>query len=281
LSASNPTEIVLIVAPKVRSGITLVVFGLIVVVVFLFVVEHKFKSLSPNVFYSGCFKMWAHRGYFLGGTQQNSIGSFQAAFNLGAKAIELDIHYDLSLNDYVVSHDFPYALKDGKLLLLEEVFKNFSTSGFFWLDFKNLRRNLSSDSTNKAINRLVELTKKYNLKEKIIIESPDPIRLLAASRRGFFTSYWIRPYIDRQTLQPWHYFLKVKFFLLYGNFSALSMNHIWYTDDIEKVFKHIPIHLFTVNNQRRLVELMEKDSVKIILTDQKFYSQNTCIEGVH
>ena len=42
------------------------------------------------------------------------------------------------MEQYIVSHDFPYQIYDEKALTLDEVFKEFGNTKYYWLDFKNL-----------------------------------------------------------------------------------------------------------------------------------------------
>lgn len=223
--------------------------------------------------------MWAHRGFFKDGLQQNSIESFVKAFDLGVLGVELDIFYDLKTDEYIVSHDYPYNLKNGHILKLEEVFTKVSKRGYFWLDFKNLAI-LSKHDTQKATVRLRNLLRKYNLAEKSIVESTNPINLSICSKSGLYTSFWITPYIINEQdyfFAFWYNIYRYKLIFLYGNFSAISMDHFLFSKQIEKIFSDIPIHLFTVNDKRRLTELIAKDNVKVVLSDEKEnYLENNC-----
>ena len=40
---------------------------------------------------------------------------------MDAKGVEIDMFYDSELNNYVVSHDYPYNLKNGSVLTLFEL----------------------------------------------------------------------------------------------------------------------------------------------------------------
>ena len=51
---------------------------------FALVVQQKFKQLDKTPFYHESEKIWAHRGYCKNQIE-NSISSFQEAFDLGAE----------------------------------------------------------------------------------------------------------------------------------------------------------------------------------------------------
>ena len=233
-----------------------------------YIVDYKFSRLESKPIYSGPFKVWAHRGYCRN-SQQNSIESFTKAFDLGAVGTELDIFYNLKTENYIVSHDYPYRLKNGRLLTLEEVFSCCSR-GYFWLDFKNLK-NLSIDEAERATYHLHALLEKYNILKKVIIESVDPVNLSIVSKSNLYTSYWIRPDENSNFFKFWSLVYLYKIFYLFGDFSALSMNHLYYSNNVDKIFSNVPIHLFTVNNKERLMDLINKRSVKVILSDEYFY----------
>ena len=73
---------------------------------------------SPAFPFSACQKVWGHRG-LVGSGDENSLRSVGAAFAHGAVGVEIDVLYDAALDDFVVSHDRPYTLYDGKPLHLE------------------------------------------------------------------------------------------------------------------------------------------------------------------
>lgn len=255
------------------SSILVIVFCFILAIV---IVDYNFHRLKPKIFYSDCFKVWAHRGFFKEGLQQNSIESFIKAFNLGAKGTELDIFYDLKTNIYIVSHDYPYNKINGRILKLEEVFRKVGHRGHFWLDFKNLAY-LSKKDAKKAVSRLYDMLGEYNLREKIIVESINPINLAIVSKSNLYTSYWITPRTDVSESLFWFDVYRYKVMCLYGDFSAISMNYNRFNVKIDEIFSNIPIHLFTLNDNKILMKLLNKKNINIILTDEKnYYLENSC-----
>lgn len=280
MSFINPRLIKLLLKRIIKLLSVILVIIVSLSTIAIVIVDYKFNRLNHDIFYSGCFKVWAHRGFFKEGLQQNSIESFLRAFELGAAGTELDIFYDLNTNEYVVSHDYPYHLINGQILKLEDVFKKVGKCGYFWLDFKNLAI-LSKQDTQKAVFTLHNLLKKYNLTDKIIVESTNPINLKIVSKLNIYTSYWIMPEI--YSYDNFFYFqfdiFRYKLFYLYGNFSALSMDYNLFNKKLEGIFANIPIHLFTINDSKKLMNYFVKKNVKIILSDEKKnYSENNCIK---
>lgn len=241
----------------------------------IFIIDHQFNHSSSAVLDSGCFKVWAHRGYFNGYTQ-NSIASFTKAFDLGAKGTELDIFYDLITDDYIVSHDYPYNLKNGRILRLEEVFRTVGERGYFWLDFKNLRF-LSRDNTEKAVARLHRLLAQFRLNEKVIVESSDPGNLSIVSKSGLYTSYWITPK-EKHPVAFWGQVYKYKIAYILGRFSAISMSYKLYGEKTGRVFSRVPVLLFTVNDKEILTALIKEENVRIVLTDKNHYLLESCVK---
>ena len=232
------------------------------------------KASSTPFFYDECEKVWGHRGYFKN-QEQNSLNSYREAFDLGAKGTELDIYYDIEMNDFVVSHDFPYNLKEGKLLMLEEVFNAFGNVNYYWLDFKNLK-NMSEKDVRSSILRMTSLTDKYKIKDKIIIESTNVNNLFHLTKAGFNTSYFINFNTGRWYYWIYLYELKIKYIL--GYFSAISMDYRIYTLKLKKSFPGLPVLLFTINEESIVKKYVMDDSVKVILSDENLYDSknNTC-----
>jgi hypothetical protein len=241
-------------------------------------VNHLFSHIKPKSFYSGCYKVWAHRGFFKEGLKPNSIESIAAAYDLGAAGVEIDVFYDRKTNLFGVSHDYPYNLQSGRMLMLEEVFRTVGKYGYFWLDFKNLA-DLTKEEAKKAVLELHALLTKYDLVQKSIVESINPFNLALASKAGLHTSCWIQPDTGPDTDFFRFRFdtFRYKLFCLYGDFSAISMDYNYFNKEVAAVFSPIPIHLFTVNDRQKLTALLDEKNVKIVLSDDKdYYSKNAC-----
>lgn len=239
-------------------------------------IDHLFinKTLSSSFFYEECKKVWAHRGYFKN-YNENSLGSYKAALELGAKGVELDVFYDTVLDNYVVSHDIPYNKKKGKLLMLEEVFDVIGDT-FYWLDFKNLEELNGSDRKNSIL-KMIEIVDKFRVKEQIIIESKNVNNLFQFSKVGFHTSYWVSLKENSHSFKAFKhlYTLKIKYIL--GYFSSISMSYKNYTEAKLKLLPELPVLLFTVNDESMIDEYLKVNQVKIILSDENFYDKEVAV----
>jgi glycerophosphoryl diester phosphodiesterase len=254
----------------------LAVTALLIVLSLVFYVNKSFTGLKVAPFYDGCNKVWGHRGYFKD-HESNSLPGIRQAFDLGAEGVELDVHYDIESNRFIVSHNYPYKLKDGRLLLLEDVFRESGKRGYFWLDFKNLRR-LKRKYAKKAAKTLVSLLESYDLKSRAIVESRNARNLSIFSKAGLHTSYWIS--VDRRDnailarIKVAGY--KARF--LYGKFSAVSLDYLNFTPYVQDSFSAVPVHLFTLNTKSDVMKYLLQKNVKVILSDENYYSLSACEE---
>ena len=236
------------------------------------IVNYQFYNYSvTNPFYNGCYSVWAHSGYHKV-DPYNSIENFSEAFDRGAKGVEIDIIFDNNLQDFIVSHDYPYSLVKGKLLTLENVFSAVGDRGYLWVDFKQLD---TVSDVDLVVDKMERLLKKFNLMDKVIIESRKGILLRKFSQKSIHTSYWIA-FSPNGELFPFRFKLRIKDFLsrsLIGisNFSAISMSHKYYKSK-KKIYSHLPIHLYTVNDKDELSKLIDDNAVKVILSDKSYYS---------
>jgi glycerophosphoryl diester phosphodiesterase len=238
---------------------------ILLALVFVFI-NYKFFSHSvTNSFYSGSYKVWAHRGYYKQ-FPENSIESLSEAFNRGARGVELDIFFDQELQNFIISHDIPDKSVKNELLTLEKVFSSLGKRGYFWIDFKQLE---SVHDINLVVDKMEKLLTKFQLFEKVIIESPNGFLLRKFSQRGIHTSYWIQlSSIKVLTLiKDCAYRVMIAF----SNFSAISMDYRDYGDYIRKSYSHLPIHLFTVNDKEEASELIKNCAVKVVLSDEDYY----------
>ena len=251
----------------------LVSLPILFALVFLFI-NYKFFSHSvANSFYNGNHKVWAHRGYYKK-FPENSIESFSEAFNRGARGVELDIFFDEGLQDFIVSHHIPYKLHENKLLTLEKVFSSVGNRGYFWVDFKRLD---SVHNIDIVVDKMEKLLRKFDLFEKVIIESPEGFLLRKFSQKGMHTSYWIQLPSIRVLL--WIKDFGYRAMIAFSNFSAVSMDYRDYANYIKRNYSHLPIHLFTVNNKEEVVDLINNCEVKVVLSDEDYYylKQESCL----
>lgn len=258
---------------------------LILIVVFVITFEVLLTIANNNIekkdfssIYNNPYKVWSSRGFYESHDEQNSIKSIKKAFELGAKGVEIDFYYDVKMDKFIVSHSKPkkrddgtleYTLKHGKLLTLEDVFKAVGKDKYFWLDYKNLDR-ISTEQTKKAIKRLQSISSMNNIKNRLYIEGSDPFMVSLYTDAGFYTILGIHP------LRSSNFFSKVVlngYKIGYGlfNISAIAMpsgkkDELIYTDKTKKILKNIPIFLFHIPNDDKLLSKLVNDpSIRVML----------------
>lgn len=225
--------------------------------------------------FPACQKIWAHRGY-VGDGDENSLRSVQAAFARGAVGVEIDILYDHGLGDFVVSHDRPYTLFNGKPLLLETVLQQYGTAGFFWLDAKDLRK-LSPLAARHATQRLADLVHRYQLSERVLVESRSALYLAWLANKGIYTSYLVSP--NDQKYSALVYQLNTRLMKLgyaLGGLGAISMNDYRYTPTTAATFGKVAVLLSTVNDAGALKNWAAYPTVKVILSDEDHFALDAC-----
>ncbi len=225
---------------------------------------------ANGFFYEQCEKIWAHRGYSKK-HPENSIASFTHALELGTQGIELDIFYDIDTDDYIVSHDLPYNLIDGKTLTLNEVFQTFGNSTYYWLDFKNLLTMSPKQGLDASL-RLQSLTKTYDVVDKVLVESKNIENLQLFSKIGLKTSYWVNFNEDIGRGRHWYHVRIIKLKYLLGHFTSISMDYSLYSQRLKNSIKGVPVLLFTINDPSLVTRYLQDDSVRIILSDENLYT---------
>jgi len=228
--------------------------------------------------YDDCHKIWSSRGLYNTPEERNSITSFRRAFERGAYGAEVDFHYDTKMDRFIISHGHPnkdaqgnfiYPKKEGSLLTLEHLFDAVGEGHYFWLDYKNLEH-LSAEETEAAIRRLLHITEKGSLRERLYIEASNPLLLPAYTEAGFKTILGIHPLPEKNI------FASVvvnayKIAYCFNNISALAMpygtvDNPVYGEVAEKSFATVPLFLFHVPDTSPLLsELVGKRGVRVML----------------
>ena len=211
----------------------------------------SFKSGSS--FYNLKDKLWAHRVLDI-----NRVNDLASEFN----GFEVDVFYNQKFNQFEVKHHGNYSE-----LSLDNYFNAYKDLSLkFWIDFKNLNEN-NIDSSFLLLNTL---SKKYDLKKDIIIESTKIELLSKFKEEGFYISYWV----------PNYHFLKsivninrIKKNIIHYEPSVISMNYSSVAFYSRK-FPNYPIHCWTndmikENDKIKIKNLSDNEKVKVILTDFK------------
>ena len=266
--------------------ILLAVFLLPVIAVFLLgkYVDFRLARKDFSDVYDDCHKVWTARGIYGDGVDENSIESIGHAFAEGALGVEVDVFYDVALNDFIVSHNFPYQLKNGRILPLSELFDALGDGHYFWLDFKKLRR-LTKTQALQAVQRLQQISQKNQLHERIYVEGETPINLAHFRKAGFHTIFDTHPAPSGGMLAAAMITL-YKIFFYFGEHSVMGMEYgelDWpvYGAATRKRLGRTPVFLYHVPVDEALLdELLGIEAVRAFIVGNNqsvnFYHKNAC-----
>jgi glycerophosphoryl diester phosphodiesterase len=225
--------------------------------------------------YDDCYKIWATRGLVLEGftispaSSQNSIKSIQLAFDRGARGTEVDVQFDTDTGQFIVSHDVPYNLKDGRLLTLEELFDKTGGRGYYWIDFKKIRK-LGRGQLKASVNELERLANKFQIKKWIYVEGESPFSLAPFRDAGFQTIYDIHPPANNNLFTP-TIIEAYKLVFYFGNFSVIAMKYgplkdSRYGAHAKDLLGNIPLFVYHIGNDIDAISrLSEISAVRVII----------------
>ncbi len=237
--------------------------------ILVYYVDYRLARKDFSYAYSDSRKVWTARGIYGDGVDENSIQSIGHAFSKGAMGVEVDVFYDVEMKDYIVSHGYPYQLKNGKILPLSELFNALGEGHFFWLDFKKLRR-LKGQQVKDAVRRLKDISELGNLQKRIYVEGENPTNLVAFRRAGFHTIFDTHPAPDESLFAP--FMLSVyRMFYYFGDHTVMGMEYgelknPTYGENARKRLGRVPVFLYHVPVDEVLVdELLKMPSVRAFI----------------
>ncbi len=270
---------------------------ILIIVAYIATVNYTENKLAKRDFaeaYNSCHKIWSARGiYGTDGVEQNSLESLAQGFEAGALGVEVDLHYDVQMKQFIISHDHPYKdaegklvyiQKNGKLLTLQEVFEKFSEKYYFWMDYKNLGK-LSTQETSEAIARLLEITQKNDIRERIYIEGTHPFKLADYTKAGFKTIFDIQP-LSESSFTTTMVLELYKAFYARGGFTVLGMHYgkldnPTYGEKMKEILGDIPVFLYHVPDDSELLDsLIDNKQVRVMLVGRDInlnrFDRNKC-----
>ena len=278
---------------KKRLALGLVVLTIVSYHALLAYVDHQLESRVPPNAYQNCSKIWSARGLYNQRSEQNSLVSMKRAFNKGAIGAEVDFHFDLELNQFIISHDHPkkdangkyiYPKKSGRLLTLEHFLDELGKDKYFWLDYKNLDK-LNEDQTQQAIERLLSITKLGDIRERLYVEGSTPTILSKYTDAGFKTILAIFPLKQNNILSSLSLNIYKIGFSFY-NLSAMAMGYgevdnSKYGNKAQKILGNIPVFMFHVpDNKQTIQSLVNNKNVRVVLVGKDLsidrFNINTC-----
>ncbi len=192
-------------------------------------VDHALAAKDYSAAYADCHKVWATRGLVAPGLTKdanagNSPATINNAFVHGAPGVEVDVYYDPALDDFVVSHDFPYVKKDGALLMLGQLLAQTDPSKHYWLDFKR-HGQLTRAQAEAAAAKLGAIVAKTGVTPaRLWIEGTEPFNLMPFKDAGFSIVFDVHPPRDDSFLTPVVTELHKVVYLL-GGFTVMGMNY--------------------------------------------------------
>ena len=268
------------------------IFLYIVIVFFIasyfglaYYVDEQFAKREYTATYNDCHKVWSTRGIYGEGIDQNSVESVNKAFAQGAKGVEIDIYYDAQLMDYVVSHGYPYSTPKGQILLLSELFNAVNEGHYYyWLDFKKLR-SLDHAQAVQAVQRLQDISRDNELKERIYVEGEAPVNLALFREAGFHTIFDTHP-APTSRLRSAFMITVYKIFYYFGDHSVMGMEYGTLDDPVygaetRERLKHVPVFLYHLPVDEALIrELLPFNAVRALLIGNNqslnFHHLNAC-----
>ena len=286
LLATRPWRYILFIPLFLSLIITSIIIAHEVTVIY---VDHQLSGRSYDDVYNKCHKVWAARGLVQEGPNitfngtQNSIESVQLAFDQGARGSEIDVYFDTGQNQFIVSHDIPYNLKNGSILRLKSLFEATTSDRYYWLDFKKLRH-LNPDQLKRSVSALETLASRGNLKELIYVEGEAPLSLAAFRDAGFHTIFDTHPISDSNPLTS-VIINAYKMVYYFGDFSVMAMNYGTIKQPIygprtRRLLGDIPVFVYHVASDFDfLQELSSLSSVRAILVENHShnrYKVNVC-----
>lgn len=256
-------------------------------------VDKQLDNKNYSGTYNSCDKVWAARGLYNIREEQNTPKAMNRAFFLGANGAEIDVHFDLKTQRFIVSHDHPvknksgelvYSRKDGRILFLEDFFKVVEKGHFFWLDFKNLGK-LDEQQTDLVIQHLEKITHFDSIKERLYIEGSNPLLLSKYTDAGFKTILGIHPI--RESIFLSSFVVNIyKLGYYFNNITVIAMPYGELDDPTfgKKTINSlsaIPTFVFHVPDDEKLVRnLVNTDSVRVVLVGKDLsinrYNINAC-----
>ena len=262
--------------PWMRRIVTALIIVLLIATAKI-LIDWRYTAAVAQVtpLFEGCRKAWGHRG-FVDDHEENTLGSVREAIEMGASGVEVDILYDISTNQFIVSHDEPYQRTNGELLTLDQLLAAFPKDAYLWLDAKNLGALWPLDAMD-AVDNLAAAIETHGLRDRAFVESRNPLYLAWLADESIPTSYLISPNAKYAAPIFWLNVYIMKMTYTWGPFTALSMNDYRYSEKVADAFgDDISIFVSTVNTQPEFEHYARHPKVRVVLTDENFFSFDSC-----
>lgn len=171
-----------------------------------------------------------------------------------ATGIECDVYYNHEKNIFEVHHD-PGESTGFELNELLKEYKKKQLQASIWLDLKNL----DDSNYSFAVNALANMRSKYQLTNKVLVESGRADLLTIFSDSDFYTSYYtplFNPYqINDEEMKHWADSLSIV--LARSNVNAVSGYYFQYPF-LHHYFPNYPVLTWAANDRLSLVNWLFK-----------------------
>ena len=174
--------------------------------------------------------------------------------NMENVGFECDVYFDTGARSFDVHHDpdknINYGLED-----LLQLYQQKKLQASIWLDIKNL----GDSNAQSVLQSLLELRNKYQLQNKLLVESGRADLLTAFSDSNFFTSYYVpffNPYnINKEEMNVW--VDSISSAICKSKINALSGYYFQYSF-LNHYFPQYPVLSWTDNSLFSLVNFLFK-----------------------
>lgn len=258
------------ISQKLKSNFK--ISRLLIFIIFLGFCSCDISYIIPEItnmqtFYQSEDKLWAHRNNTIEGAVEN-LKEF--------KGIEFDVVFSRGTDFFDIRHDI---VADPSKINLDDYFSAISNPSdyYYWIDFKNL--NIFNDG--KSADRLFYIAEKYNIIDKIIVESKNIKALQKFVDKGFNVSWWISTFdfklseLEVENKQAY----KILQELNDIEINAFSCHYPMY-EFLNFYFPNTNIHIWTngmsgEEDKEIIEDFALNDNIKIILVD---YNENFLVD---
>lgn len=220
-------------------------------------------------------KYQGHRGYWVGGQQENTLAAFRAAHQRGLQMVEMDVRLSQDLIP-VVFHDSDLkrignsSEKVSELTasqlhkktgapLLETILQDNDVPRLLNIELKTTE---AWDGTLEK--KVADVIRRNHAEERVLFSSFNPIALLRMSR--------LLPEVPRALLaskieEPVNrFYLRHILLAPYVKIHALHLDHLYVSCDEIKAWKkrNVPVSLWTVNDRKRAEEFLDAGALSVI-----------------